>query len=78
MRWILKMDISQDYICIKALSPNVSVMGVTRGEDSRLHHTEKLACGEVMICQFTENTAAIKIRGHAEILTKYGKLTSEE
>jgi len=49
---------------------------MTRGKDTRFHHTEKIDAGEVMIAQFTENTSAIKIRGKAEVLTKYGKLQS--
>ena len=54
----------------------VNIIGMTRGQSTKLLHTEKLDKGEVMIAQFTENTSAIKIRGRAEILTRYGKLTS--
>ncbi len=69
-------EILGDYVCIKALENGVQVIGMTRGRDTRFHHTEKIDAGEVMIAQFTENTSAIKIRGKAEILTKYGKLQS--
>ena len=54
----------------------VNIIGMTRGQSTKLLHTEKLDKGEVMIAQFTENTSAIKIRGRAEILTRYGKLPS--
>ena len=63
---------NNDYVCIKALEPGVNVIGMTRGKDTRFHHTEKLDKGEVMIAQFTDNTSAIKIRGLAEIYTKHG------
>jgi transcription attenuation protein (tryptophan RNA-binding attenuator protein) len=69
-------EILGDYICVKALENGVQVIGMTRGKDTRFHHTEKIDAGEVMIAQFTENTSAIKIRGKAEILTKYGNLQS--
>lgn len=69
-------EILGEYICVKALENGVQVIGMTRGRDTRFHHTEKIDIGEVMIAQFTENTSAIKIRGKAEILTKYGNLQS--
>jgi len=62
----------QDYVIIKALADGVSIIGMTRGRDTRFHHTEKLDGGEVMIAQFTENTSAIKIRGKAQIVTAFG------
>ncbi len=68
---------NRDVICIKAMEDGVSVIGVTRGRDTRYHHTEKLGRGEVMLCQFTETTAAIKVRGAARILTPYGEMTSD-
>ncbi|WP_291954959.1 trp RNA-binding attenuation protein MtrB [Mahella sp.] len=70
-------EILGDYICIKALEDGVTIIGLTRGRDTKFHHTEKLDKGEVMIAQFTENTAAIKIRGKATILTKMGELSSD-
>ncbi|WP_077213805.1 trp RNA-binding attenuation protein MtrB [Bacillus dakarensis] len=66
-----------DYIVIKAVDDGVNVIGLTRGTDTRFHHSEKLDKGEVMIAQFTEHTSAIKIRGHAKILTSYGEVESE-
>ena len=69
---------NSQYVCIKAKEKGVQVIGMTRGRDTKLHHTEKLDAGEVMICQFTENTSAIKIRGKAEILTHHGTMESGE
>lgn len=67
---------STEYVCIKAKEKGVQVIGMTRGRDTRFHHTEKLDAGEVMLCQFTENTSAIKIRGKAEILSRHGNIES--
>ncbi|MBO0681813.1 MAG: trp RNA-binding attenuation protein MtrB [Candidatus Dormibacteraeota bacterium] len=64
------------YIVVKALEDGVIVMGLTRGRDTRSHHSERLDAGEVLVAQFTEMTAVIKIRGRAEILTEMGGLTS--
>lgn len=69
-------EILGDYIVVKALENGVQVIGMTRGRDTRFHHTEKVDAGEVMIAQFTENTSAIKIRGRAEIMTKHGNVQS--
>jgi len=63
-----------EYISIQALENGVSIIGLTRGHDTKFHHTEKLDKGEVMVAQFTQNTSAIKIRGKAVVLTKYGTL----
>ena len=71
-----KDEILGDYICVKALENGVQVIGMTRGRDTRFHHTEKIDAGEVMIAQFTEHTSAVKIRGRAEIYTRYGVITS--
>ena len=62
------------YIVVKALEDGVVIMGLTRGKDTRSHHSERLDAGEVLIAQFTELTAAIKIRGKAEVLTDVGKI----
>ena len=73
------MEISennQEYIVVKALEDGVNIIGMTRGRDTKFHHTEKLDNGEVMVAQFTENTSAIKIRGKAKILTKFGDVES--
>lgn len=68
---------NSDYIVIKAVDDGVSVIGLTRGTDTRFHHSEKLDKGEVLIAQFTEHTSAIKIRGNAQILTQFGEVESE-
>lgn len=64
------------YIVIKALENGVNIIGLTRGKDTRFHHTEKLDAGEVYIAQFTEITSAIKIKGKAEITTAFGTTNS--
>ena len=63
-------------IVVKALGEGVTVIGLTRGKETTIRHTEKLDSGEVWICQFTEQVSAVKIRGRAEILTKHGKIES--
>ena len=67
-----------DYIVIKAKENGVHVIGLTRGQDTRFHHTEKLDKGEVMIAQFTDHTSAIKIRGKAMVMTKHGAVDTED
>jgi len=64
------------YVVVKALEDGVTIMGLTRSKDTKSHHSERLDAGEVLVAQFTELTAAIKIRGHAEILTDVGRLVS--
>ncbi|HHV35108.1 MAG TPA: trp RNA-binding attenuation protein MtrB [Syntrophomonadaceae bacterium] len=68
----VRNEVQAEYIAVKALENGVTIIGLTRGKDTRFHHTEKLDRGEVMIAQFTEDTSAIKIRGHAVIYTKHG------
>mgnify|MGYP001948415972 CR=1 FL=1 len=68
---------ANDYVIIKALEDGVNVIGLTRGADTRFHHSEKLDRGEVMIAQFTEHTSAIKVRGKAKIVSSYGEIESE-
>jgi len=65
-----------DYIVIKALENGVTIIGLTRGLDTKFHHTEKLDKGEVLLVQFTEHTSAMKIRGKAEIAHRYGSVVS--
>jgi len=65
-----------DYVLIRAEENGVNIIGLTRGKDTKFHHTEKLDKGEVLIAQFTENTSAIKIRGKATILSRYGEMNS--
>jgi transcription attenuation protein (tryptophan RNA-binding attenuator protein) len=66
-----------DFIVIRAEEDGVNVIGLTRGNDTKFHHTEKLDRGEVMIAQFTEHTSAMKIRGKAEIHTAFGIVQSD-
>lgn len=68
---------SSDFVVIKAIDDGVSVIGLTRGSDTKFHHSEKLDKGEVLIAQFTEHTSAIKIRGNAKIMTQFGEIESE-
>lgn len=71
---IAKLETDTSYICVKALEKGVNIIGVTRGEVTKIHHTEKLDRGEVLIAQFTENTSAMKIRGNAEVYTQFGMI----
>jgi transcription attenuation protein (tryptophan RNA-binding attenuator protein) len=64
------------YIVVRALEDGVVIMGLTRGRDTRSHHSERLDAGEVLIAQITDMTAAIKVRGRAEIMTEVGKVES--
>ncbi|MFC4078094.1 trp RNA-binding attenuation protein MtrB [Salinithrix halophila] len=68
----------EDYFIVKAQENGVTVIGLTRGKDTRFHHTEKLDKGEVMLMQFTEHTSAVKIRGKAEVSTPFGKVDTGE
>lgn len=61
-----------EYILIEAEEDGVHVIGLTRGSDTKFHHSEKLDAGEVMIAQFTEHTSAMKIRGKAKIHSAHG------
>ncbi|GGH68841.1 transcription attenuation protein MtrB [Compostibacillus humi] len=72
-----KKNMQPDFFVVKALEDGVNVIGLTRGTDTKFHHTEKLDKGEVMIAQFTEHTSAVKIRGKAIIQTSHGELTTE-
>jgi transcription attenuation protein (tryptophan RNA-binding attenuator protein) len=70
--------LASEYITIKALENGVTLIGLTRGRDTRLSHTEKLDKGEVIVAQFTENVSAMKIRGKAIIYTRYGCIDNTE
>ncbi|MEN8908205.1 MAG: trp RNA-binding attenuation protein MtrB [Clostridiales bacterium] len=63
---------SSDFVVIKAEENGVNIIGLTRGRDTKFHHTEKLDKGEVLIAQFTDNTSAIKIRGKSTIMCSHG------
>jgi transcription attenuation protein (tryptophan RNA-binding attenuator protein) len=69
---------ASEYVIIKALENGVTIMGLTRGRETKFHHTEKLDRGEVMVAQFTEHTAAIKVRGRAEIYSRHGVVKTGE
>ncbi|MFX3633492.1 MAG: trp RNA-binding attenuation protein MtrB [Candidatus Pristimantibacillus sp.] len=73
------MELNQaEYIVIKAKDQGVQVIGLTRGQDTKFHHTEKLDKNEIMIAQFTNHTSAIKIRGKAIVMTKYGTMETDQ
>jgi transcription attenuation protein (tryptophan RNA-binding attenuator protein) len=65
---------SNDFFVVKARENGVSVIGLTRGKDTRFHHSEKLDKGEAMVVQFTEHTSAVKVRGNALIVTPFGEV----
>lgn len=71
-------ELAGEYVVIKALDNGVTIIGLTRGKDTKFHHSEKLDKGEIMIAQFTEHTSAIKIRGRVELLTKHGRIRTDE
>ncbi|MFB9329572.1 trp RNA-binding attenuation protein MtrB [Paenibacillus aurantiacus] len=72
------MSENSEYIVIKAKAQGVQVIGLTRGQDTKFHHTEKLDKGEVLIAQFTDHTSAIKIRGKATVITRHGSIETDE
>ncbi|WP_100372694.1 trp RNA-binding attenuation protein MtrB [Bacillus sp. FJAT-45037] len=72
------MSNENQFFVIKAKENGVNVIGLTRGTDTRFHHSEKLDKGEVMIAQFTEHTSAVKVRGKAIIQTSHGTMDTEE
>lgn len=74
----MKEEQSSEFFVIKALENGVNVIGLTRGADTRFHHSEKLDKGEVMIAQFTEHTSAVKIRGKAFVQTRHGEVIAGE
>lgn len=67
-----------DYIVIKAKDQGVQVIGLTRGQDTKFHHTEKLDKNEILIVQFTDHTSAVKIRGKASVMTKHGIVETDQ
>ena len=67
-----------EYIVVQADSANVQVVGLTRGSDTKPHHTEALDKGEVLVMQFTDKTSLIKIKGNAKIYTKFGVIESKK
>jgi transcription attenuation protein (tryptophan RNA-binding attenuator protein) len=73
-----KSTIDNEFFVIKAKEDGVSVIGLTRGSNTRFHHSEKLDKDEVMIAQFTEHTSAVKIRGKAVIQTRHGEMHTDQ
>ncbi|MDQ0337661.1 transcription attenuation protein (tryptophan RNA-binding attenuator protein) [Caldalkalibacillus uzonensis] len=76
--WGATMNQVNDFFIIKAKENGVNVIGLTRGKDTRFHHSEKLDKGEVMLAQFTEHTSAVKVRGKAVIMSRYGTLHTDD
>ncbi|MDI3280349.1 MAG: trp RNA-binding attenuation protein MtrB [Bacillota bacterium] len=74
--WSLPRAKWRGNIGVKALEDGVTIIGLTRGRETKFHHTEKLDRGEVMLAQFTRLTSAMKIRGRAIIYTKHGQITA--
>ncbi len=70
--------LSGEYVAVKAEENGVTIIGLTRGRDTKFHHTEKLDKGELLLAQFTENTSAIKIRGKATVYCRYGTIQCGE
>src|SRR5438477_11563005 len=66
-------EASGRYIVVKALEDGVVIMGLTRGKDTRSHHSERLDDGEVLSAELTELTAASQVRGKAQSMTAVGK-----
>jgi transcription attenuation protein (tryptophan RNA-binding attenuator protein) len=71
-----EVEEAADYIVIRAEENGVTVIGLTRGPETRFSHTEKLDEGEVWISQFTGTTSAMKIRGAATIYSRHGVVRS--
>ena len=69
---------NSEYITVLAEEDGVTIIGLTRGKDTRFHHTEKLDKGEAYLAQFTEMTSAIKVRGKAKIYTGNGVVQTGE
>ncbi|MDW7672925.1 MAG: trp RNA-binding attenuation protein MtrB [Bacillota bacterium] len=74
----MEVSLQGQYIVVKAMENGVTMIGLTRGKDTKFHHSEKLDKGEVIIAQFTEHTSAIKIRGKAKIYTIHGEIEAGE
>lgn len=71
-------EMNNDYVVVRAMSDNVQIVGLTRGDGTKPQHTENLRAGEVMLLQFTQNISAIKIRGNATVYTKHGAIPCGE
>ncbi|WP_090855986.1 trp RNA-binding attenuation protein MtrB [Paraliobacillus sp. PM-2] len=67
-----------DYFIVKALENGVQVIGLTRGTNTKFHHSEKLDENEILVVQFTEHTSAIKIKGKAMIESSVGQMRNDQ
>jgi len=67
-----------EYIVVRAEEDGVSIYGLTRGRDTRFHHTEKLDKGEIYIAEFTEMTSAMKIKGKVTVFCRHGVVESTQ
>ena len=67
-----KNSLNSEFFIVRAEENGVTVIGLTRGKETRFHHNEKLDQGEVMIFQFTEHTSAMKIKGKALVYSRHG------
>lgn len=70
------VQMESDFFVVKAEENGVQVIGLTRGESTKFHHSEKLDQGELLIVQFTEHTSAIKIKGKATVQSRHGQIDS--
>ena len=66
----------EPYIVVRALEAGVTIIGLTRGDETKSHHIEKLDEGDVLVAEFTDRTSAIKVKGKAEITTAFGTTVS--
>ena len=72
-------DITSEYVIRKALENGVTIIRLTRRQGHQVPPLGKSCKGEIMIAQFTEHTSAnTKIRGRVEVLTKHGRLRTDE
>ncbi len=69
-------ECGNDYFIVKAIDGPAQIIGMTRGPQTKPHHTENLDPGEILLLQFTDKTSAVKIRGKVEVYTKFGMIKS--
>ena len=79
-------EASGRYIVVKALEDGVVIMGLTRGKDTRSHHSERLDAGEVLVAhrstraRFDEATDAeieVVARSAHEVLGRLASLLGD-
>ena len=73
-----KIGADTSYICVKALEKGVNIIGVTRGEVTKIHHTEKLDQGGGSDCAVYGEIPLHEIRGKAEVYTQFGMIRAGE